>query len=175
LVTSRSKRWNGNFDSLPVDYLKGVMEKMTDYGNRVQFSLVSSGGLPVYQILNDYGKTIAFDRNHHLYRPEGDEFIGANASAAFTVEQVKAAITGIGASSRPAAKASRVVRASSGGTRTSAARMEEQFAAQRYEYFRNNRQTLPAGITEHTEEITALMRQGKSVEEAFGDVVKKYF
>lgn len=149
---------------------------MAEYGDRVQFSLVSGGAEPIYQVMNPFGKSMAFDRNHHLYRPEGDEFVGANGSAVFTLDQVKAAISGIGASSRPASRSARVVRSGGGGgTRTSAARLEEQFAAQRYEYFKNNRQSLPPGISGHTEEITDLMKKGKSVEEAFGEVIKKYF
>jgi hypothetical protein len=174
-LATRSKRWNGNFDSLPVDFLKGVMEKMNSYGERVQFSLVTGGGEPSYQITTPLGKTMAFDRNHHLLRPEGHEFAGANATSVFTMEQVKAAISGLRASSGGASRTARVVRSSGGGTRTSAAKLEEQFAAQRYEYFRNNRQSLPPTITEHTEEITDLMKTGKSVEEAFGEVVKKYY
>lgn len=175
MVTTKSKRWNGNFDSLPVEYLKGVMAKMADYGDRVQFSLVSGGAEPSYQVMNGLGKAMAFDRNHHLLRPENEEFSGVNASPAFTLDQVKAAISGIGASSRPVSRATRVTRASGGGTRISAAKLSEQFAAQRYEYFRNNRQSLPPAISEHSDEITELMKQGKSVEDAFGEVVKKYF
>ncbi|HJV76720.1 MAG TPA: hypothetical protein VJ654_21080 [Noviherbaspirillum sp.] len=173
MVTTKSKRWNGNFDTLSVEYLKGVMEKMADYGDRVQFSLVSAGSAPSYQLTNDLGKTMAFDRNHHLLRPEEGEFAGANASAVFTLDQVKAAISGIGASSRPASRTTRT--AGTGTTRTSAAKLEEQFATQRYEYFKNNRKTLPANISAHTEEITELMKKGKPVEEAFTEIVKKYF
>lgn len=150
------------------------MAKMADYGGRVQFSLVSGGAEPSYQITNELGKTMAFDRNHHLLRPDEGEFAGANASSVFTLEQVKSAIAGLAVSSRSASKTTARV-ARSGGTRTSAAKLEEQFAAQRYEYFKNNRQSLPASISEHTEEITALMKTGKSAEEAFGEVVKKYF
>lgn len=153
------------------------MEKMTSYGDRVQFSLVTGGSEPSYQLTNNLGKTMAFDRNHHLLRPEGHEFVGANATSAFTIDQVKSAISGIGLAQRTtSSRTARVVRAGSGGgTRTSAAKLEEQFAAQRYEYYRNNRQSLPPTISEHTEEITALMKQGKSAEEAFGEVLKKYF
>lgn len=152
------------------------MEKMADYGDRVQFSLVSGGPAPSYQLTNDLGKTMAFDRNHHLLRPEEGEFAGANASPVFTLDQVKAAISGVGASSRPASRTTRTTGAGSGGgTRTSAAKLEEQFATQRYEYFKNNRKTLPANISAHTEEITELMKKGKPVEEAFTEVIKKYF
>jgi hypothetical protein len=170
LNSTRSKRWNGNFDTLPAEYLKAVMVKMVDYGDRVQFSLVS-GGPPSYQVLNTIGKLMAFDRNHHLLHPQGDEFVGANASPVFTLDQVKAGIAGVGVGSRT----SRVARAGGGGVRTTAAKINEQLAAQRYEYFRNNRPTLPAAITEHSDEITELMKTGKSAEEAFGEVVKIYF
>jgi len=175
-LATRSKRWNGNVDSLSVEFLKDVMAKMADYGDRVQFSLVTGGPVPSYQITNTLGKTMAFDSNHHLLRPEGHEFVGANATQVFTLEQVKAAITGLGLGARTTSRTPRVARAGGGtGTRTSAAKLEEQYAAQRYEYYRNNRQALPPTISQHTEEITQLMKQGKSAEEAFGEVVKKYF
>jgi len=175
-LATRSKRWNGNVDSLSVEFLKDVMAKMADYGDRVQFSLVTGGPAPSYQITNTLGKTMAFDSNHHLLRPEGHEFVGANATQVFTLEQVKAAISGLGLGPRTASRTPRVARAGGGtGTRTSAAKLEEQYAAQRYEYYRNNRQALPPTISQHTDEITQLMKQGKSAEEAFGEVVKKYF
>lgn len=148
---------------------------MVDYGDRVQFSLVSVGSEPSYQILNVIGKTMAFDRNHHLLRPQDDEFAGANASSVFTLDQVKAAISGLGVRSGAASRTARVARAGSRTGRTSAARLDEQFAAQRYEYFKSNRQTLPPKISEHSDEITELMKKGKSAEEAFSEVVSKYF
>lgn len=153
------------------------MAKMADYGDRVQFSLVTGGPAPSYQVTNTLGKSMAFDGNHHLLKPEGHEFVGANATSVFTIDQVKAAISGMGLGPRTStSRTPRVARAGGGtGTRTSAAKLEEQFAAQRYEYYRNNRQTLPATISQHTEEITQLMKQGKSVEDAFGEVLKKYF
>jgi hypothetical protein len=176
-LATRSKRWNGNVDSLSVEFLKDVMAKMADYGDRVQFSLVTGGPTPSYQITNTLGKAMAFDGNHHLLKPEGHEFAGANATPVFSMDQVRTATTGIGLGGGriTTSRAPRVVRAAGTGTRTSAAKLEEQFAAQRYEYYRNNRQTLPASISQHTEEITQLMKQGKSVEDAFGEVVKKYF
>lgn len=173
-MATRNKRWNGNFDSLPVEFLKGVMEKMDAYGDRVQFSLVSGGPEPNYQVLNQLDKAMAFDRNHHVFRTEGEEFVGANATRIYSMDQIKAAIAGVRTgSSSP--KTARVVRAGSGTPRTSAARQEELFANQRYEYFRNNRSTLPPRIAEYTAEITDLMKKGKTVEEAFGEVVRKYF
>jgi hypothetical protein len=173
-LTTRSKRWNGRFETLPTGFLKAVVEKMTDYGDRVQFSLVTGGPEPTYQIINQDDKKIAFDSKHHLLRADGDEFSGANASPVFSLEQVKAGAAGLGAASSGSTRGVRAVRAAA-GTRTSAARLEEQCATQRYEYFKNHRQSLPAAITEHTAEITELMKKGRSVEEAFDDVVKKYF
>ncbi|NEX60517.1 hypothetical protein [Noviherbaspirillum galbum] len=178
MASSKGKRWNGNFDSLPVDFLKGVMEKMSDYGENVQFSLVTGGAEPCYQLTNQDGKKMSFDRNHHLWRPEGDEFTGANATRTFTIEQVKSAISGMRLTSgttRAARPASRAASGATGVPRTAAARLEEQFAAQRYEYFKNNRATLPPTISQHTEEITELMRKGKSAEEAFGEIVRKHY
>lgn len=161
-------------DALPAEFLQGVLAKMTDYGGRVQFSLVSGGAAPSYQIVNDLGKAMAFDRDHHLLRPEGDEFAGSNATPVFTVEQVKAALAGerIGFVSK--AKGARVPR-SGGMTRASAARLAEQHAAERYAYFKEHRGKLPATIAQHTEEIDALMMAGKPAEEAFAEIVKKYY
>lgn len=173
--TSRGKRWNGNVDTLPANFLKDVMAKMADYGDRVQFSLVSGGPLPSYQVMNPLGKAMAFDRNHHLLHPQGEEFVGANASAILSLDQVKAIISGIGTGSGTRSRTTRVVRAGSAGTRTSAAKLDEQFATQRYEYFRNHRQTLPPSISQHSDEIVDLMKNGKSAEEAFGEVVQKYY
>jgi hypothetical protein len=173
LATSRSKRWNGSFDSLPVAYLKSVLEKMSSYGDRVQFSLISGGSQPSYQITNPLGKEMAFDGSHHLLHPENEEFVGSNATAVYTLDQVKAAVAGVRSSAAP--RPVRVTRASSGSTPTRAAKLDEQFASQRYEYFRNNRQSLPPEISNHSNEIVELMKAGKPVEEAFGEVVTKYF
>lgn len=175
MATARNKRWNGDFDALPVEYLKGVMEKMTDYGDRVQFSLVSGGPAPSYQVINTLEKKMAFDRNHHLLRPQEEEFATGNATRIFTLDQVKAAISGLRVSSGRVVRGVRVARTASASPRTSAAKLDDQFATQRYEYFRSNRQTLPPTIAEHSDEIVALMKTGKSVEEAFNSVVQKYF
>lgn len=171
-MTTRSKRWNGKFENLSAEFLRAVLEKMNDYGDRVQFSLTGGSAEPSYQVINPQDKKIAFDNRHTLFKSEGDDFSGANATGIYTAEQVKAAIAGFA----PASSGGRTVKATrAGGTRISAARLEEQYATARYEYYRNNRQTLPPGITSHTDEITGLMKQGKSVEEAFDEVLRKYF
>lgn len=153
------------------------MEKMASYGDRVQFSLLS-GPLPSYQVMNALGKTMAFDRNHHLLHPQGEEFVGVNATQVYSLDQVKAAIDGIAAASAKGGRTVRVAKAGSpgaGGGKTAAQRLNEQLAAQRYEYFRNNRQSLPPTISEHSDEITDLMKTGRPVEEAFAEVLRKYY
>ncbi|WP_228535561.1 hypothetical protein [Noviherbaspirillum malthae] len=178
LKTTRNKRWDGKIDNLPVDYLNGVLEKMQAYGDRVQFSYVAGGPQPGYQVINPVGKTMAFDRNHHLLTLQGEEFTGPNATAIMGLDQVQRLISGIGTASRTGTRGVRVARKAAGGTgetKTAKARQMDMYAAQRYEYFRNNRQSLPPTISEHTEEITELMTKGKSVEEAFGEIVSKYY
>lgn len=175
MATTTGKRWNGNVDSLGTEFLKGVLEKMNDYGDRVRFSLVSGGPAPSYQILNRADKAMAFDRNHHLLRADEDIFAGANATRLFTLEQIKDAVAGQRIDFVSSAKGARVPRASGGVTRASAARLAEQHAAERYAYFKQNRDWLPATIAQHTEEIDELMKAGKSAEQAFDEVVKKYY
>lgn len=148
---------------------------MVDYGDRVQFSLVSGGPEPSYQIANTLGKKMAFDKNHHLLQSAEEDFAGANASMTLTIDQVKTRIAAAGTATPAKARATKVARAGSSGPRVTAAKLNEQYAAQRYEYFKNNRQSLPPTISEHTDEITELMKQGKSAQEAFDEVVSKYF
>lgn len=147
---------------------------MADYGDRVQFSR-SSGPLPMYQTINSFDKKMAFDRNHHLVRVEGEEFAEANVSPVYTLEQVNMAIAGTRVTKETKTKTMRVARTGTTMTRPAAARLEEQFATARYEYFKTHRETLPASITEHSQEILELMKKGKSVEEAFGEVTQKYY
>ena len=170
-----SKRWNGNIDALSIEYLKGVVAKMTDYGDRVQLSLVSGGSQPCYQVVNQLGKKMAFDSNHHLLRPQEDEFTGANVSSVFTLEQVRSAVEYRGKGARSAAAPIRAARGTTSAPRTSAAKVDEEFAAQRYAYFKEHRASLPSTISEHSDEIISLMKKGIPAEDAFGAVVKKYY
>jgi hypothetical protein len=179
LNTTRTKRWTGKMDSLTTAYLKDVMGKMEVYGDRVQFGLTSPGPRPYYQLTNSAEKKMAFDSNNHLLHPKEDEFTGPNATPVFTLEQIKAAIAAGGFRSSSATRSSaggRVV-SRSGGTRggTVAMKAKDLIDAARYEYFRNNRQTLPDGIGEHTAEITELMLKGSSAEDAFNAVVERHF
>lgn len=177
MVTSRSKRWNGSVDALPVEFLNGVLAKMVDYGDRVQFSLISAGPQPTYQVMNSFGKAMAFDRNHHLMQELTQDFIGMNAGSPLTIDQIRLAISGVSIGGRTTATRARstgTARAAT-GTRTTAAKLDDQFASARYEYFKVNREMLPAGISKHSSEIAALMKQGKTVEAAFDEISTKYF
>jgi hypothetical protein len=175
LSATRTKRWSGDIAALPAEYMNNVLEKMGAYGDRVQFSLVSGGAEPSYQIINNMDKAIAFDRDHHLLQAPDDLFAAANATAVLTLDQINTARASYGASSRTASKTGRVVKAASGPTKTAAARLDEQVAAARYAFFKANRATLPPRIAEYSGEIDHLLKKGKPVEEAFGEVVKKYF
>lgn len=175
MSATRTKRWNGDIASLPADYAKGVLEKMAAYGDRVQFSLASGGAEPSYQVINNMGKAIAFDRQHHLLQGQEELFAGANATPVINAEQLNTALSGYGASARSGSRAGRAVKSASGPTKTAAARLDEQVAAARYAYFKSNRATLPARIAEYSGEIDQLLKKGKPVEEAFAEVVKKYF
>jgi hypothetical protein len=175
LNTKRTKRWNGQIDTLAADYLKDVMGQMVTYGDRVQFGLSGSGQRPNYQVINAADKKMAFDSNNHLLHPQEHEFDGPNATRVFTLDQVKAAIVGGG---RTASAATRVSRAgSTGRTRgtTAAVKVKDVIDTEKYEYFKNNRQTLPASIGEYSAVITELMKKGMSAEQAFGEIVKQHF
>ena len=175
MSATRTKRWSGDIAALPAEYMNSVLEKVAAYGDRVQFSLVSGGAEPSYLVINDMGKSMAFDREHRLLQAQEELFSDGNATAVLTVDQINAARTSYGASSRAASKTGRVVKSASGPTKTAAARLDEQVAAARYAYFRQNRASLPPRIAEYSGEIDQLLKKGKPVEEAFGEVVKKYF
>ncbi len=173
LTTTRTKRWNGKIETLKTDYLKDVIRQMETYGDRVQFALSSSAQGPNYQVINTAGKKMAFDNNNHLFHPQDNEFIGSNATGVFTMDQLKTALAGGG----KASTGTRVSRVGSGTTRNTAAavKAKDLIDTEKYAYFKNNRQMLPAGIQTHSDEITELMKKGMSAEEAFDDVVKRRF
>lgn len=172
MTTTRSKRWNGNIETLKSDYLTSVIGQMETYGEKVQFALVTSGNGPRYELTNSVGKKMAFDGNHHLHHPEAGEFAPGNATGSFTIEQIKLAKTG---ALKPARTSSRTTRARSPRGPSAATRAKDLVDTEKYEYFKANRNTLPDTIGEHSTEITTLMRSGMSAEQAFGEVLKKYF
>jgi hypothetical protein len=174
LNTTRTKRWTGKMDTLTTAYLKDVLGKMEVYGERVQFGLTGPGPRPYYQITNSAEKKMAFDSNNHLLHPQDDEFVGANATPVFTLEQIKAAIAAGGFRSSGKTHGTRVGSGTRGGG-TAAMKAKDLIDAARYAYFKDNRQTLPANIGEHSAEITELMLKGSSADDAFGAVIERYF
>jgi hypothetical protein len=167
LNTPKTKRWNGKIESLTAEYLNSVMEQMLTYGDRVEFSLNAGGQRPHYQVINTAEKKMAFDSSH-LLAPAAEGFPGSTTSRIFTLEQIEAAMTGVGTKG-VGARLTRV-----GSTRTTAAQKTALIDAERYEYFKNNRPSLPANIGKHTREITVLMLNGLSAEDAFAEIIKRH-
>lgn len=145
---------------------------MLAYGDRVQFALTRGGQRPHYQVINAAEKKMTFDGNH-LLTSNTNDFVAGTMSRIHTLEQIEAAATGVGAKT----VSGRITRGSSGNsgsTRITAAQKAAQVDAEKYEYFKNNRPSLPADIGKHTQEITALMMNGMSAEDAFSEVIKSH-
>jgi hypothetical protein len=167
LNIAKPKRWNGKIESLAAQYLNGVLEQMLAYGDRAQFALTRGGQRPHYQVINSAEKKMTFDGNH-LLTTDTSDFVVSAASRPYTLEQIEAAINGVG----PKSVGTGVTR--SAGTRTTVAKKEALIDAEKYEYFKNNRASLPANISKHAQEITALMMNGMPVEDAFSEVIKRH-
>jgi hypothetical protein len=172
--TTRTKRWNGHIETLKAEYLKEVIAQMDAYGDRVQLALSGPGQRPNYQVINPSGKKMAFDSNHHLLSGAEDIFTPGNVTDVFTLEQVKTIASGGGVK----ISTGRVVRAGAArSTRNTAAvvKAKDLIDTDKYNYFKSNRETLPATIGEHAFQITELMKDGKSAEEAFNEVLKLHY
>jgi len=154
-------------ESLTADYLNRVLEQMLAYGDRVQFALAHGGQRPHYQVINSADKKMAFDSDH-LVTANANDFLAGTTSPVYTLEQIEAAATGVGA------KTARTREVRSGTTRVTAAQKAALVDAEKYEYYKNNRPSLPANIGKHTQEITALMMNGMSAESAFAEVMKRH-
>jgi hypothetical protein len=176
-----TKRWHGNVEAIKAEYLNGVVAQMTAYGDRVHFSMFGSVQKPHYEVINSFDKKMAFDGNHHLHRPEENEFGPGNVTAIFTMEQIKRIIATGGSGARSsiprAARAASARSGGAGGARpvTAAARAREAVDGEKYVYFKANREMLPEGINQYSDEISALMLKGMSAEQAFGEVIDKHF
>ena len=182
LNTKRNKRWNGDVATLNAAYLKNVIEKMTAYGDRAQFTMNGNIQGPNYQVINQAEKKMSFDSSNRLIQTTVEDFSGANASRIYTLEQIIALLSNVDS---PIVKSSvvrtrRVVGASPGtssGPRGGSAltKAKEQIAIQKYEYYKSNRDALPSDIREHSDEITRMMEKGMSDEAAFEEAIKLCF
>jgi len=166
LNNAKPKRWNGKMESLPTEYLNRILAQMLTYGDRVQFALTGGGQGPHYQVINTAEKKMTFDSDH-LLTSNTDKFLRGTTSPIYTLEQIEAAMTGTGNKT----VGTGVTRG--GSNRTTAAQKLALIEAEKYEYFKNNRSTLPANIGKHAQEITELMMNGISAEDAFADVIKR--
>jgi hypothetical protein len=167
LNTAKTKRWNGKLDSLTAEYLTGTLEQMLAYGDRVHFALARGGQRPHYQVINTSEKKMSFDGNH-LLTSDNNDFIGGTTSPIYTLEQIEATINGVGT------KSARAPVTRSGGTRVTVAQKTAQVDAEKYEYFKSNRASLPANISKYSQDITALMMNGISAEDAFSEIIKRH-
>lgn len=171
MTTRRSKRWNGDLSSLSVSYLKEVAEKIQTYGLSVQFEFPGHGKTPIYQIINQSGRKMGFDGKHLLHSLNENGNISDSLSAEFSLEEVQQSITA------PPPKITRARKNSSGGAvrKTASAMAAEQIEIDKYNYFRANREQLPAGIQKYADDISTLMSKGMSADEAFTTIIDKYF
>ncbi|RXZ36717.1 hypothetical protein D9O50_09575 [Oxalobacteraceae bacterium CAVE-383] len=176
MSTTRSKRWNGHIETLKADFLKEVIVQMNAYGDRMQFALSGPGQRPNYQVINADGKKMPFDGNHHILSGAEEVFTPGNLTDVYTLEQVRTIANGGGVRTA----SGRVARGGAGtarGTRNTAAvvQAKDLIDTEKYNYFKNNRETLPATIGEHAMQITELMKDGKSAEEAFNEILKLHY
>jgi hypothetical protein len=177
-----TKRWHGNVEAIKAEFLNGVVTQMTAYGDRVHFSMFGSVQKPHYEVINSFDKKMAFDGNHHLHRSEDEsEFGPGNVTPIFTLEQIKRIIATGGSGVRSSIpRSARAASARSSGTgaarpTTAAARAREAVDSEKYVYFKANREMLPEGINQYSDEISALMLKGMSAEQAFGEIIQKHF
>jgi hypothetical protein len=169
LNTAKTKRWNGKIETLAAQYLNGVLEQMLAYGDRVQFALARGGQRPHYQVINVAEKKITFDGNH-LITSDTDDFVTGTTSLVYSLEQIEAAKSGV--AQKTGSTRARV--AGGGTTRTTIAQKVALVDAEKYEYFKQNRSSLPADIAKHSQEITAFMMNGMSAEDAFAQALKSH-
>lgn len=174
LSTSRTKRWNGTLESLAADYLKDVAERMESYGDRVQFELPGHSKRPIYQVIGRGDRKMGFDGKHLLLRLNENGNVAETLSAEFTLEAVRQAILGkrsTRGNSSTRASSSRPVRQRAAAPAAAVDTIEQD----KYAYYRAHRETLPDGISQYANEISQLMRSGKSAEAAFQQIIEQHY
>ncbi len=181
-MSTRNKRWDGNLDTLAVDHMDSVIEKMIAYGDRVQFDLPGKGQRPNYQVISPSDRKMGFDSKSLLMKLNENGEISDNLSAIFTLEQIKSAKLHIGVKqTRPRARrtttsdGTAIGRSAVSRSAAPAVQVVDTTDAEKYQYFKNNRDYLPDGIQKHSEQISGLMRSGASAEDAFAAIIKQYY
>lgn len=176
MSTSRTKRWNGTLESLSADYLKGVMERMESYGDRVQFELPGHSKHPIYQVISTSNRKMGFDGKHLLLRLNESGDVADSLSAVFPLDAVRNAIAGK-RSTRSSRAASGTSSSGNGAARRRAApvAVPDTVEQEKYAYFKAHRNELPEGIAQYAGEISTLMRAGKSAEEAFREIIQQHY
>lgn len=182
-MSTRNKRWDGNLDTLAVDHMDNVIEKMTSYGDRVQFDLPGKGQRPNYQVIGKSDRKMGFDGKSLLMKLNENGEISDNLSSVFTLEQLKAAKLHVGV--KQAKPRARRTTTSDGATSSRSAVSSRSTApvvqvvdttdAEKYQYFKENRDHLPEGIQKHSAAISDLMRTGMSAEDAFSAIIQQHY
>lgn len=180
MSTKRSKRWNGELDSLAPEFLKEVLGKMEAYGDRVQFEQPNKSPRPNYQVISSSNRKMGFDDKHLLLRLNEEGNVGEHLSPEFSLDAIKAAMSGAGrkpAGGRTSTAARRpsTSGAARGAPVTAAAAAADEVERDKYAYFKANREYLPEGIAQYSQQISELMRGGMSAENAFEAIVKQNF
>ncbi|MGB3288293.1 MAG: hypothetical protein WBA83_03355 [Burkholderiaceae bacterium] len=181
MSTKRSKRWNGELDSLAPEFLKEVLGKMEAYGDRVQFEQPNKSPRPCYQVISSSNRKMGFDAKHLLLRLNENGNVGDALTSEFSLEALRSAMSG--GDKKPAVKrtpsASRGPAAARGASRgapvTAAAAAADEVERDKYAYFKANREYLPDGISRYSQQISELMRGGMSAESAFEAIIKQHF
>ena len=169
MTTRRSKRWDGNLSSLSVSYLQEVAEKIQTYGVSVQFELPGHAKTPIYQVITKSGLKMGFDGKHLLHSLNENGNISDSLSAEFSLESVQQSMIA------PPPKATRARKSSSSAPKTASAIAAEQIEMEKYNYFRANREQLPAGIQKHADHISVLMQKGMSAADAFNAIIEQHY
>ncbi|NYT81149.1 hypothetical protein H0A70_06545 [Alcaligenaceae bacterium] len=199
MTTKRSKRWNGDLDSLSPDFLKEVLEKMQSYGDRVQFELPTKAARPNYQVINPTNRKMAFDDRHLILRLNENGDVSDQLTTIYSLDTIKAAMIDNGKPARSSranrsGTTRRVAGAAGDADDTDLTDLErltgvslrrsvapppvadvDTIEREKYAYYKANRDAFPDGITKYSQDISALMRAGVSAEDAFEQVIKENF
>jgi hypothetical protein len=175
LSTKRSKRWDGNLDSLSTDFLKQVLEKMDAYGDRIQFEMAIRGAGPCYQVINQRDRKMGFDSNHLLLKLNENGHVGEEMSDIFSLSAVQAAADGLTTRTTSRARAGTPRPRTAKPAASPAVAAADTIDQEKYAYFKANRDALPDDIHKYSQHIGTMMRTGMSAEMAFEAVIKEHY